>query len=890
MKELSKAYEPKQYEDEIYKRWEESGFFAPEAHPLWVDNPDDPNRPSFSIVLPPPNVTGTLHMGHAVMLAVEDAMIRYHRMKGDRTLWVPGTDHAAIATQEKVEKILWNEEKKTRHDLGRDVFLNRVEKFAQESHDTIVNQCRKMGASLDWSREAYTLDEKRNYAVRYAFKQMYDEGLIYRGDRIVNWDPKMQSTVSDIEVDRIETKTKFYYFQYGPFVISTARPETKFGDKYVVMHPDDERYAQYKDGDTFECEWINGKITATIIKDAAVDPLFGTGVMTITPWHDATDFFMAERHSLDKEQVIDLKGNLLPIAGEFAGMPIAEARPKIVEKLQAKGLVVKIDEEYIQQKAVNSRGGGVIEPQIMRQWWVDVNKEFVLKESHIDGIMSGQKVTLKFLMQHVVRSGAIKILPEQFEKVYFHWIDNLLDWCLSRQLWFGHRIPAWYKGDGVYVGVDAPEGEGWTQDSDTLDTWFSAGLWTFSTLGWPEETSDLKMYHPTNVLETGYDILFFWVAKMILMSAYHLGDIPFKTVYLHGLVRDEKGRKMSKSLDNIINPLDMIAKYGTDATRLSLLIGNTPGNDMKLSEEKVAGFRNFTNKLWNISRFILTQKDDGQSPMTMADFWILGRMMHVNGIVSESMETYQFSAAGEALRDFTWNDLADWYLEIAKIEGNKSVTLKFILDFILKLWHPFMPFVTEAVWQEMYDGKRMLMVEKLIFSEELLQAAPQETIVKREETAFLDFEIVRKVVTGIRSLRADYKIEPGKKLVAFVSVGNMTDILQENKAIILGLARLETVTIENKIEKPATAVGFVVGGVEVFVDLAGVVDVAKEKVRLQKEIGEVEPYVVSLEKKLGNDGFVSNASPEVVEKERTKLADAKEKVEKLRAQLSILNP
>ncbi len=609
-KELAKSYEPKRYELDIYNSWEKSGFFDPDkCIEAGIAKPD---ATPFSIVLPPPNVTGTLHIGHAAMLAIEDVMIRYHRMKGDRTLWVPGTDHAAIATQEKVEKIMWNEEKLTRHDLGREKFLKRVEAYAQASHDTIVNQSKRMGTSMDWSREYYSLDEKRNLAVRVAFKKMYDEGLIYRGDRIVNWDPKMQSNVSDIEVVRKEEKAPFYYLQYGPFVIGTARPETKFGDKYVVMHPDDERYAEYKNGDTFECEWINGAIYATVIKDESVDMEFGSGVMTITPWHDATDFFIAERHGLDKEQIIDLNGNLLSIAGEFAGMPIADARAKIVEKLQAKGLVVKIDENYIHNVATNSRGGAVIEPQIMKQWWVDVDKEFKMRYSKIDGIKKGDKVTLQKLMQHAVRSSQIKILPERFEKNYFNWVDNLLDWCISRQLWYGHRIPVWYC-----VGTDACKLEckepivsiepvtkcphcgsaNIQQDPDTLDTWFSAGLFSFSPLGWPDENAqDLKTYHPTSVLETGYDILTFWVVRMVLMSTYLLGEIPFKTVYLHGLVRDEHGNKMSKSLGNIIDPLDMCEKFGTDATRLSLLIGSisrSQKSTWKNQRERLCGIFGF---------------------------------------------------------------------------------------------------------------------------------------------------------------------------------------------------------------------------------------------------------------------------------------------------------
>ena len=634
-RDIPKAYDPQAHEDGIYAAWEASGLFNP-------DNLPERNQKGepFSIILPPPNVTGTLHMGHAVMLAIEDIMIRFARMRGKKTLWLPGTDHASIATSTKVENILFKEEGKTRHDLGREAFLKRVEQFAKDSHDTIVGQMRKMGASVDWSREAYTLDEARNKAVNFAFKKMYDDGLIYRGYRVVNWDPIGQTTISDIEIVYKQEQAKLYYFQYGPFVISTARPETKFGDKYVVMHPEDERYAKYTDGQKLELEWINGPITATVIKDVAIDRSFGTGVMTITPWHSMIDFEIAERHHLDKEQIIDLHGNLLPIAGEFSGMNIDEARNKIVEKLRDKGLLVK-EEDYTHEVATAERTGALVEPQIMKQWFIDVNKKFSR------GLF--KKATLKTLMQDAVNSGKVTIMPDRFNKTYFQWVDNLRDWNISRQLWFGHRVPAWYRSDEVYVGLEAPEGEGWTQDPDTLDTWFSAGMWTFSTLGWPSSAkasdgrpSDFEQYHPTSVLETGYDILFFWVVRMILMSTYLVGDVPFKTVYLHGLVRDEKGRKMSKSLDNIINPLDMISAYGADATRLSLVIGSTPGNDSKLSEEKIAGYRNFTNKLWNISRFVLGSvgagspgPSEGGKPrpysqaITLADKWILGRLSEV---------------------------------------------------------------------------------------------------------------------------------------------------------------------------------------------------------------------------------------------------------------------
>jgi valyl-tRNA synthetase len=517
--EIPKAYSPQETEDKILALWEKSGFSNPDT--CVKKGFTKKTAKPFSIVLPPPNVTGTLHMGHAAMLAIEDILIRFHRMRGRKTLWLPGTDHAAIATESKVEQTLYKTEGKTRHELGRPEFLRRVEQFAKESHDTILRQIKKIGASLDWSREAYTLDQERNLAVRTAFIRMYEAGLIYRGDRIVNWDPAMQTTVSDDEIEWKEETASFYYLQYGPFLIGTARPETKFGDKYVVMHPKDKRYKEYAHRQKIELEWITGPVTATVIKDEAVDMEFGTGAMTITPWHDTIDFEIAERHHVDKEQIIDLKGKLLPIAKEFAAMHIAKARRLVVQKLQEKGLVKKIDENYAHRIATNSRGGGIIEPQIMRQWFVDVNKSFAFPHAGLKSVQKGESITLKDLMARVVEKKEIAILPKRFEKIYFHWIKNLRDWCISRQIWFGHQIPVWYhlQADDdreVYVGVNPPPGKGWAQDTDTLDTWFSSGLWTFSTLGWPQKTDDLTTYHPTSVLETGYDILFFWVARMIL--------------------------------------------------------------------------------------------------------------------------------------------------------------------------------------------------------------------------------------------------------------------------------------------------------------------------------------------------------------------------------------
>lgn len=726
-KKFLKPYDPLGTEENISKMWLESGFFNPDV--CVAKGVADPQAETFSIVLPPPNVTGSLHIGHAAMLAIEDIVVRYHRMKGKRTLWLPGTDHAAIATQSKVEKIL-QKEKISKHDLGREKFLEKVDLFARNSHDTIVRQIQKVGSSVDWSREAFTLDETRHKAVYSAFKTMYDDGLIYQGDRIVNWDPKGQTTVADEEVEHINETTKFYYLKYGPFTIATSRPETKFGDKYVVMHPDDLRYSQYQHGQKIDLEWINGPITTTVIKDEVIDMEFGSGVMTITPWHDITDFEIGERHHLDKEQIIDSYGRLLPIAGEFAGMKITEAREKIIEKLSKKGLVEKIEDGYEHTIAVAQRTGGIIEPQIMRQWFIDVNKEFQLKESKMAGLKKGDTVTLKSLMRHVIQTEQIEIIPNRFNKVYFHWIDNLHDWCISRQIWYGHQIPAWYKNGQTFVGTEAPKEDGWKQDSDTLDTWFSSALWTFSTLGWPEKTEDLANYHPTDLMETGYDILFFWVARMILMSTYHLGEIPFKKVYLHGLVRDQNGKKMSKSLGNVIDPLDMSEKYGADAVRLSLIIGTGPGNDSKLSEDKIRAYKKFSNKIWNASRFVLENVDpqnliDGElekNSLTEIDAAHISEFQKVLTDIDGDITNYRFYLAAEKLYHYFWHTFADIIIEESKsaltgkdeeIKKSKQKMLYFILVTSLKALHPFIPFITEEIWQSLpQKDSELLLVAK----------------------------------------------------------------------------------------------------------------------------------------------------------------------------------
>jgi valyl-tRNA synthetase len=889
-KEILKAYEAKNHEDQIYAAWEASGFFNP-------DNLPGKRTESFSIVLPPPNVTGTLHMGHAVMLALEDIMTRFHRMRGRKALWIPGTDHAAIATQTKVEKLLMAQGMKDpRGELGREEFLKRVEAFAAQSHDTIVNQAKKMGASLDWSREAYTLDEKRNRAVNTVFKMMYDDGLIYRGDRLVNWCSRCKSTLADDEVEYKEEKTKFYYFKYGPVVIGTARPETKFLDKIIVVHPDDPRYKDLV-GKEFDVEWIEGKVKAKMIADPAAEMEMGSGAMTITPAHSFVDFELAKKYGFEIVKIIGEGGNLTDAAGSFAGKNAHEAREEIVAQLQKKGLVDHIDEEYIHNLSVCYRCGTAVEPLPKLQWFIDVNKPFAFRRhamslsavspsspstgasppAPIEGITDGQKVTLKQLMTHVIRSGQIRIIPERFDKTYFHWIDNLRDWNISRQIWFGHRVPVWYRGTEMAVG-ESP-GNDWEQDADTLDTWFSSGLWTFSTLGWPDETIDLKTFHPTSVLETGYDILFFWVARMILMTTYTLGQIPFEKVYLHGLVRDEQGRKMSKSLDNIIDPLDMISAYGADATRLSLTIGSTPGNDSKLSEAKVAGYRNFTNKLWNISRFVFMSVEDVRhvdelelSPQTLADRWILSRFHTLQSEITDHLERYEFSQAGEKLRDFTWGEFADWYLEIAKIQKGKTTEdiLLYILERLLTYWHPFMPFVTEELWKQI-DPETMLIVHEW----------PMAAEDHYDEAAEREFAQLSELIVAIRNLRSQYAVVPKQK-VTVVVVGMKHET---NASVIESLAGVESLTFAGQPPTGEYASAVISGG-QVFVSLEGLVDKDAERAKLAKEQKEIESYIASLQVKLDNGEFTAKAPEQVVATMKQNLKEARRKLDLLNSQQS----
>ncbi|MEK7120872.1 MAG: valine--tRNA ligase, partial [Patescibacteria group bacterium] len=645
-----KPYNPKETEDDIYKKWEESGFFNPNKLP-------ERHKEPFSIVLPPPNATGTLHIGGALMTVIEDIIVRYKRMSGFKTLWLPGTDHAAIATNAKVEKILQKEEGKSRHDLGREEFIKKVESFVEENRETIKHQIKKMGASLDWSREAFTLDDKRNLAVRTAFKEMYDAGLIYRDYKVINWDPKGQTTISDDEIVYEERDAKLYTFKYSfdfPIAIATTRPETKLGDTAVAVHPSDERYKEYI-GKIYKVNFTGAQLSIKIVADEGVDKEFGTGALGVTPAHSQIDAEIASKNDLPSVQVINEYARIsLPIEG-LEGEKVSTAREKIVTWLKNNNLLIK-EEDVKQNVSTAERTGGIIEPLPKMQWFVDVNKPIDKRDGK----------TLKELMQTSVSDSKIKILPERFEKNYFHWIENLRDWNISRQIWYGHRIPVWYKGEEIYVGIEAPKKSGWIQDEDTLDTWFSSGLWTFSTLGWPEKTEDLANFHPTDILETGYDILFFWVARMILMSEFLLGEVPFKTVYLHGLVRNEKGEKISKSLGGNVDPLEIIEKYGADALRMALIVGVGAGADSKLGNDKLKAYKNFANKIWNASRYVLENTadfDKKEVELTKEDEEYLKNFKEIMKDVTSDMDEYRFHLAGEKLYHYFWHTFADIIIE-----------------------------------------------------------------------------------------------------------------------------------------------------------------------------------------------------------------------------------
>ena len=872
-KELDKAYEAKKYEDAIYKKWESSGAFTPEVP---NDTKSEDSKKPFVISMPPPNATGQLHLGHAIMLALQDIMTRYHRMKGDATLWLPGTDHAAIATQNKVEKLL-AEKGISRHDLGREKFLSEVKAFVKESRATIKNQVRKMGSSCDWTREKYTLDPEMSVAVNTVFKMMYDDGLIYRGDRIVNWCPRCASTLADDEVDYKDENAKLYWIKYGPFELATTRPETKLGDTAVAVHPKDKRYKSMI-GKKYMIPGVLGDFEITVVGDEAVDPEFGSGAIKVTPAHSFVDFEIAKRHNLIVKKVINEEGRMMENCGKYAGMTTSECRKEILKDMDKMGILLKV-EDYQHKLSICYRCGTSIEPLTSKQWFIDVNKK----------VKRLNNKSLKETSLEVVKDGSIEIIPSRFTKIYYHWMENLRDWCISRQIWWGHRIPVWYcaKCGEIEVSGTHPDkckkcgNTKFKQDEDTLDTWFSSGLWTFSTLGWPEKTKDLEFFHPTSVMETGYDILFFWVARMILMTTYATGEIPFETVYLHGLVRDKNGEKMSKSKpETCIDPLEMIDKYGTDALRLSMVIGGSAGNDIRLYEEKIAGYRNFINKIWNSSRFVLMNLDEpGSKTLSIADKWMLSRLNKVIKESTSQIEKFNFSEAGTLIYDFFWSDFCDWYLEISKGELKNPETLMFVLETVLKLLHPFTPFVTEVIWGEL-DKKTLLINEPWPKADKKHEFEKEESEMQR----------VIDVISEIRKIRAEYKVDAGKKITAIIYTKFHKEF-ESLSAPIIKLARLEKLEIKPLTEKAKqeNSKSIFLPYTEIYLPLSEMLDLEKEKNRIKKEIEKLEKDVAILSTKLSNPGFVNNAPKAVVEKETILLQENEEKLKKLKEEEKTLS-
>lgn len=885
-KEMEKAYDPAANEDRIYSRWEESGYFNP-------DNLNLPETaPAYTIVLPPPNITAKLHLGHASTIAIEDLLIRHRRLNGYRALWLPGTDHAAIATQNVVEKKIFQESKQTRHDLGREKFLEKVWEFLRETQTTILNQTRKMGASLDWSRTAFTLDEQREKAVRRMFKDMYEAGAIYRGERIVNWCPRCHSTLADDEVEYKETPSKLYWINYGPFLLATSRPETKLGDTAVAVHPSDPRYKDLI-GKELDIDGVLGKFKVIVVADYAVDMEFGGGAIKVTPAHSFIDNEIAQRHNLPSKKIIDEDGKMMANCGKYAGLTTKEAREAIVADMQSLGLIHHIDENYTHNASVCYRCGTMIEPLPSKQWFVAVDKKLERLNNK----------SLKEAAIEAAEKSEINFIPERFTKRYLDWMKNLHDWCISRQIWFGHRIPVWYCNDHKnpecsepIISESAPEkcphcGGQISQDPDTLDTWFSSGMWTFSTLGWPDnfkdgvKSGDLAKFHPTQMLETGYEIITLWVSRMIMMSLFAIGEIPFSNVYLHGMILDKNGKKMSKSKGNGIDPIEVIEKFGTDAVRLSLLIGNTPGNDMRFGEERIESARNFINKLWNVSRFIL-QKTNGEAVLkidltgeaTAFDKWIINEYEKTLAGVNDDLNNYRFALAGDKLQEFTWNKLADWYLEVSKFESNqetKNKILSYLLKNILILWHSFTPFVTEVIWESLSEGdnNNLLMVAKWPQSQNKIDDSQEEI-----STVGQTINIIEK----IRNARSENKIEPAKKIKAVIYAGKNCETLKAQATLIKSLKTgIEELTIEEKGEKIDGAILIPCGEMEIY--LIGAIDEAKEKERVAKEKANLEKMISSLKAKLNNEEFVSKAPEAVVNSEKERLAKYETELEKIKS-------
>ena len=872
MHELEGKFEPQTFEEEIYKNWNEKGYFKPS---------DDKTKKPYTIVIPPPNITGKLHMGHALDETLQDILIRYKRMQGFNTLWVPGTDHASIATEAKIVEKL-KVEGITKEDLGRDGFLKRAWEWKEEYGGTILNQLKKLGCSCDWSRERFTMDEGLSNAVKDVFVDLYYKGLIYKGKRMINWCPYCNTSISDAEVEYEEEPTHLWHVKYpvkgeeGKFVIvATTRPETMLGDTGVAVHPDDERYKDLV-GKTVILPIMNKEIP--IIADEFVEKEFGTGAVKLTPAHDPNDYQAALKHNLEIIPVFDEEFKMNNLVPEYKGMDMYEAREKIVERLQREGYLVKI-EDYTHNVGKCYRCHHTIEPHISEQWFVKMEP---LAKPAIEA----------------VRTGKVEFVPERFDKIYYNWMENIQDWCISRQLWWGHRIPAYYcqKCGEVIVSKEEPHkctkcgSTNLKQDEDTLDTWFSSALWPFSTLGWPEQTEDYKYFYPTSTLITGYDIIFFWVARMIFSALEHTGQVPFNKVFIHGIVRDSLGRKMSKSLGNGIDPLEIIAKYGTDALRFSLVLGISPGNDIRYMPEKLESASNFANKLWNASKFVLSNMPEDGSKLAedklpenlcYEDKWILSKLNKLVKEVTNNLENFELGIATQKVYDFIWNEFCDWYIEMVKSRlYDENCTTKFaaqytlnkVLKDSLKLLHPVMPFITEKIYMQLYHNDESIMISKWPeYTESLCFEKEEEQIEK-----------LKTIIVGIRNLRTNLNVHPSKKSKLIFVTKTANDMLKESSAMIQKLGFANEIDIqENKENIPQNAMSVLADGIEVYIPFEELVDLEAEKQRLQGERAKLLSEVARGEKMLSNPGFVNKAPESKINEEKAKLAKYKEMLEKV---------
>ena len=870
-KELDKQYSPQNVEDRTYKFWCDHKYFHAEVNP---------DKKPYTIVIPPPNITGQLHMGHALDETLQDILIRWRRMEGYETLWLPGTDHASIATEAKIVEAM-RKEGITKEEIGREKFLERAWEWKAQYGGRIVEQLKKLGSSCDWDRERFTLDEGCSKAVREVFCKLYDKGLIYRGERIINWCPHCLTSISDAEVEYEDQAGHFWHLRYpfkdgsGYLELATTRPETLLGDTAVAVNPNDERYKDMV-GKTLILPIVHREIP--VIADDYVDIEFGTGVVKITPAHDPNDFEVGLRHNLEVINVLTPDAKIVDDYPKYAGMDRYEARKAIVEDLQAEGALVEI-EDYSHNVGTCYRCGTTVEPRVSKQWFVKMEP---LAKPAVE----------------VVRNGEVKFVPERFDKTYFHWMENIKDWCISRQLWWGHRIPAYYCDDCGEVMVSAQEvhtcskcgGNHVHQDPDTLDTWFSSALWPFSTLGYPDDTKELEYFYPTDTLVTGYDIIFFWVARMIFSGVEHMGQVPFHTVLIHGLVRDAQGRKMSKSLGNGIDPLLVIDQYGADALRFTLATGNAPGNDMRFSDEKVKASRNFANKLWNAARFVLMYLGNDYSypglpkDLAIEDKWILSKVNTLAKEVTDNLERFELGIAVAKLYDFIWDVFCDWYIEIAKIrlqsgEGadTAKAVLVYVLTDILKLLHPFMPFITEEIYQAIPHDTESIMISKWPEYDPTLSFADEEA----------QMEKIMDAIRAIRNRRAEMNIPPSKKSKVYVETA-FSDVFAVGSEFIKRLAYASDVEIADAFGDLGNTVTIVTNDAKIFIPLGDLVDFEAEAKRLQKELAAAEEKLAFINKKLDNPGFVNKAPEKVVQQNRDEAAKLTEKIANLRSSLENL--